>query len=92
MGRLAALTGLDVGKTNVKPVTNVENQDRAKGGENETGGMKSSAGGTRKDVGNGTADDRSDNAEHDCPENRHVHVHDRFRDHARDQPNNNVPK
>jgi hypothetical protein len=34
----------------------------------------------RKDVGNGTRKDRSDDAEHDHPENRYVHVHHRFRD------------
>lgn len=69
---------------------NVENQDRAKCGKNDPSGMKSS-GRRRKQVSNRTADDRSDDAEHDCPENRHVHVHDRFRDYPCDQPNNNVP-
>ena len=70
---------------------NVEDQDRAKCGKNEAGGMISSGYRARKHVGNGTADDRSDDAEHDCPENRHVHVHHRFRDNPRDQPNKNVP-
>jgi len=53
--------------------------------------MKSSGCRVRKHVGNRAADDRSNDAEHDCPENRHVHVHHRFRDNPRDQPNNNVP-
>ena len=71
--------------------TNVEDQDRPKCGKNEAGGMKSSGCRVRKHVSNGAADDRPDNAEHDCPENRHVDVHHRFRDDTRDQPNNNVP-
>ena len=70
---------------------NVENQDRAKGRKNEAGGMKSFVCRVRKHVGNRAANDRSDDAEHDCPENRHVHVHHRFRYDPRDQPNNNVP-
>jgi len=70
---------------------NEEDQDRAKRGKNEAGGMKSSSCRARKHVGNRSADDRSDNAEHDCPENGHVHVHHRFRDNPRDQPNKNVP-
>jgi len=70
---------------------NEENQDRAKSGKNEAGGMKSSGCRGRKHVGNRAADDRSDNAEHDCPENRHMYVHHRFRDNPRDQPNKNVP-
>src|ERR1051326_7522408 len=37
------------------------------------------------------AHNRSKDAEHDRPEHRHVHVHYRFRDIARDQPDNNVP-
>jgi len=70
---------------------NVEYQDRTKCGKNEAGGMKSSGYRARKHVGNGAADDRSDDAEHDCPENGHVHVHHHFRDNPRDQPNKNVP-
>ena len=68
----------------------VENQDRAKRGKNDAGGMKSSSW-RGKQVRNGTADDRSDDAEHDCPEDRHVHVQHRFRDDPSDQPNNDVP-
>ena len=71
--------------------TNVEDKDRAERGENEAGGMKSSGCRARKHVCNSAADDRSDDAEHDCPENRHVHVHHRFGDDPRDQPDNNVP-
>ena len=86
------LSGLEnPGETDIQLNANVENQDRAECGKNESGGMKSSGCRVRKHVGNGPADDRSDDAEHDCPENRHVHVHHRFRDNPRDQPNNNVP-
>ena len=66
----------NAGKMDVQLNANVENQDRAKCRKNEAGGMKSSGYRARKHVGNGAADDRSDDAEHDCPENRHVHVHD----------------
>jgi hypothetical protein len=70
------LSGLEnAGETDIQPKANVENQDRAKCGKNEAGGMKSSGCRVRKHVGNRAADDRSDDAEHDCPENRHVHVH-----------------
>jgi hypothetical protein len=68
----------------------IENQDRAKCGKNDAGGMKSSAR-RRKEMRNGATDNRSDDAEHDCPENRHVHVHHLFRDDAGDQSNNDVP-
>ena len=53
----------------IQPDANVEDQDRAKCGKNEAGGMASSGCRVRKHVGNRAADDRSDDAEHDCPEN-----------------------
>ena len=62
----------------------VEDEDRAKGGKNESGRMKPSGYRARKHMGNRAADDRSDDAEDDCPENRHVNVHHGFRDDARD--------
>jgi hypothetical protein len=65
----------NAGETDIQLKANVEKQDRAKCGKNEAGGMKSSGCRVRKHVGNRAADDRSDDAEHDCPENRHVHVH-----------------
>src|SRR3954462_2733063 len=80
----------NAGKTDVELKANVEDEDRAECGKNDAGGMKAS-GRWRKQVGNRAADDRSDDAEHDCPKNRHVHVQHRFRDKSRDQPNNNVP-
>ena len=45
----------------------------------------------RKHVGYAAPDDRSDDAEHDCPEDRDVHVHHRFRDNPRDQTDKNIP-
>ena len=76
---------------NVQFIANVEKQDRTQGGQNEAGGMISFVGRARKHVGDAAADDRSDDAEHDRPEDRYVHVHHRFRDNARDQPDKNVP-
>ena len=70
------LCGLEnPGETDIQLDANVENQDRAKRGKNEAGGMKSFVCRVRKHVGNRAADDRSDDAQHDCPKNRHVHVH-----------------
>jgi hypothetical protein len=63
----------DLGKMNLQLITNVENQDRAQGGENEAGGMIPFVSRARKYVRNGTSEDRSDNAEHH-----------RFRDNPRD--------
>ena len=54
----------------IQPDANVEDQDRAKGGKNEAGGMESSGCRVRKHVGNRAVDDRPDDAQHDCPENR----------------------
>jgi hypothetical protein len=45
----------------------------------------------RKHVGNAAADDRSDDAERDRPEERYVHVHDVFRDHPRNEANKKIP-
>jgi hypothetical protein len=50
----------DTGKMDIQFEANAENQDRAKRGKNETGGMKSSGYRVRKHVGNRAADDRSD--------------------------------
>src|SRR6266481_9301369 len=65
------LTGLEnAGKTDVQLKANVEKQDRAKCGKNDSGWMKSSGCRVRKHVGNRAADDRSDHAEPHCPETR----------------------
>jgi hypothetical protein len=81
---VTVLSDYDVGKMNLQLKANEENQDRAQCGKNEAGGMISSVYRARKHVGNGAAHDRSDDAEHDRPEDRYVHVHHRFRDNPRD--------
>jgi hypothetical protein len=78
------LERIDLGKMNFQLIANEENQDRAQCGKNEAGGMISFVRRARKHVGNAAADDRSDNAEHGRPEDRHMHVHHRFRDNPRD--------
>ena len=78
------LEGIDLGKMNLQLKANEENQDRAQCGKNEAGGMISFVCRARKHVSNGAAEDRSDDAEHGRPEDRHVDVHHRFRDKARD--------
>src|ERR1700741_4066110 len=65
----------DAGKMDVQLNANVENQDRAECGKNDAGRVKSSGYRARKHVRDRAADDPSDDAEHDCPKNRHVHVH-----------------
>jgi hypothetical protein len=45
----------------------------------------------RKHMGNAAADNRSDDAERDRPEERYVHVHDVFRDHPRNEANKKIP-
>lgn len=47
--------------------------------KNEASGMISFVCRARKHVSNGTPDDRSDDAKHDRPEDRYMHVHHRFR-------------
>jgi hypothetical protein len=61
---------LDMGKMDIQLIANEEKQDRAESGKNEAGGMITFVSRARKHVGNGAADDRTDNAEHDRPEDR----------------------
>ena len=77
-------TRLDLRKTNPQLIANEQNQDRAQRGKNEAGGMVSFVCRARKHVANAATDDRADDAEHDCPEERYVHVHHRSGDNARD--------
>src|ERR1700683_303521 len=76
--------GSDVGKMNVQLIANEENQDRTQSGKDEAGGGIAFVFGARKHVGNGAADDRSDDAKHNRPEERYMHVHHRFCDNPRD--------
>ena len=69
---------------NLQFVANKEDQDRAECGKDEAGGMVPFVCRPRKHVGDRATDDRSNDPEHNRPENRHVGVHDRFRDRARD--------
>jgi|SRR5580658_3183459 hypothetical protein len=85
------LERVDLGKMDLQFIANEENQDRAQGGKNEARRMVPFVCRARKHVANAAADDRSDDAEHGCPEHRHMDVHHRFRDHPRDQPNQDVP-
>ena len=55
-------------KTNPQLVADKENQDRPERGKNEAGGMVSFVCRPRKYVGDGAADDRSNDAEHNRPE------------------------
>ena len=76
---------------NVQFKADVENQDRAQCGKNEAGGMISFVCRARKHVGNAAADDRSEDASTIVQKIVMVHVHHRFRDNPRDQPNKNIP-
>jgi hypothetical protein len=69
---------------NIQLVADEENQDRSQCGKNQTGGMIALICRARKHVGNGAPEDRSNDAEHDRPEDRYVYVHHRFRNDSRD--------
>jgi hypothetical protein len=79
-----ALKRVNLGEMNLQLVANEKNQDRPQCGKNEAGGMISFVSRARKHVGNAAANDRTDDTEHDRPEDRHMRVHHRFRDKPRD--------
>jgi hypothetical protein len=81
----------DVRKLDLQFLADVENEDRAEGGKNQAGRVEFRVGRSPKQVGHGAPDDRSDDAENDRPENRHVFMHDPFRGRSRDESNENVP-
>ncbi len=85
------LERIDRRKMNLQLKANEENKDRAECGKNEAGRMKAFVSRACKHVGNATAHDRSNDAEHDRPEECHMHMHHRFRDNPRDQPDENIP-
>ena len=64
----------------IQPMANEENQDGAQCRTNEASRMISFVLRAKHYVSNTAAEDRSDDAEHDCPKEGHVHVHHRFRD------------
>jgi hypothetical protein len=63
------------GEMNVQLIAKEENQDGAQCRKNEPGWMKSFVPRAQKHVGNGAAEDRSNDADHDCPEESHMDVH-----------------
>jgi len=69
---------------NVQLKANEENQDRTQCGKNQAGGMILLVCRARKHMCNGTAQNRSNDAEHYRPEHRYVNVHYRFCDNPRD--------
>ena len=68
------LERVGLGEMNLQLIANEEDQDRPQYGKNEAGGMISLVCRARKHVGNGAAEDRSNDAEHDRPKDRYVHV------------------
>ena len=84
--RLANLREVDL-----ELVTDEKHEDRSQGGEDDAGWMKTRITRTRKHMRNCSADDRADNPEHDGPKDRHVRMHDGFRDEAGDQADKDVP-
>ena len=75
-----SLERVDLGKMNLQLIANEENQDRSQCRKNEAGRMISFVCRARKHVANAAADDRSNDAKHDRPEDRDMHVHHGFRD------------
>jgi len=76
---------------NLQLEANEEDQDRPQCGENEACGMVAFVFRAQQHVADAATQDRSDDAEYDRPDHRHVHVHHRLRDEPRDQPNQKVP-
>ena len=72
---VCGMRGSDFGKMDVQLIAKEENQDGAQRRKNEAGWMISFVPRARKHVGNGTAEDRSYDAENDRPEEGHMHVH-----------------
>ena len=74
-GRLIGIRGSNRGEMDVQLIAKEENQDGAQCRKNEAGWMKSFVPRTRKHVGNGAPEDRSYDAENDCPKESHMDVH-----------------
>jgi hypothetical protein len=62
----------------VQFMTNEENQDGAQRRKNEASRMIPFVLRAKHYMSNASAEDRPDDAEHDCPKESHVHVHHRF--------------
>jgi len=61
---------------NIEMVANEENQDCTQCGKNQARRMKPLVSGAEEKVGYGAAENRSDNAEDDCPYEGQMDVHD----------------
>jgi hypothetical protein len=61
-------------------VADKEDENRTKGRKNKTSRMVSLVCRPRKQVSYSRAENRTDNAEHDRPKDRHMNVRDRFSD------------
>jgi hypothetical protein len=72
------------GKMNLQFVADEQNQDRTQRGKNESGGVISFVFRAQKHVGKSAAEERSDDAENNRPEDCYVHMQHRFRDEPRD--------
>ena len=67
---------------NSELVANEENHDCAQCRKNEARRMISLISGANNQVGNGAAEERSNDAEHDGPREGQVHVHHGLRDNS----------
>jgi hypothetical protein len=85
-------TNRGLGETDFQLEANEKDQDCAKCGENKAGGMVSLVLRAKEHVRNAAAEERSDDAEYDCPKHRQVLVHRRFREKTRAQTDQNVPE
>ena len=76
----------------VELVPKKKSQDRSKYGNDYAAGMKSVSGAWRiKQMGYGTADNRADNAQHDCPRDRQMCMQQRFCDATRQETDDDIP-
>ena len=83
---------LSSGNVELVFVPEPQHQQRAEDRNDDPGRVKLRAFfGTRKNVRHESPDNRTDDPEPDRPQNRHVHVHERFRSPPGDQTNDDVP-
>ena len=88
----AADSALTARQTQVELVPEIKDEDRSKYGNDYAAGVKSASGAWRiKQMGYGTADNRADNAQHDCPRDRQMCVQQRFCDATRQETDDDIP-
>ena len=74
-----------------EPVPEIKDQNRPEDGNDQTAGMKSaSCAWWIKQMRYRSADNRADNSKHHCPCDRQMCMHKRFRDTAREEPDNDI--